>query len=73
MTFSIATWGTEKGCFSSSVNDRIGGLGDTLIFFILQLHIGIYMHYSLFLSLHQRFAILKLLYLDWQYHLLQRF
>lgn len=71
MTFSTATWVLKK-VFSSSVNDKIGGLGDTL-FFILQLHIGIYMHYSLFLSLHQRFAILKLLYLDWQYHLLQRF
>lgn len=72
MTFSNSNMGTKKGV-SSSVNDRIWRTRRYSCFFILQLHIGIYMHYSLFLSLHQRFAILKLLYLDWQYHLLQRF
>ena len=41
VTFSTATW-VLKTVFSSSVNDQIGGLGDTLLFHLLP--IGIYMH-----------------------------
>lgn len=47
VTFSTATWVLKKA-FSSSVNNQIGGLGDTLL-----RHTGICTHCSLFSFLHQ--------------------